>query len=180
MPILIGFCVVLGIAIALFIVLAALQPEDFSLARSEKVNATPAQVFAQINDFHNWEHWSPWAKIDPTMQTTYEGPAAGKGASYSWNGNKKVGAGKMTMTESRPPQLIHINLEFFRPFQATNQTEFALKPEGQGTTVTWTMTGKRNFFLKAFSLFVSMEKMVGPDFEKGLAQLKSIVEGGKA
>jgi hypothetical protein len=133
-----------------------------------------------VNDFHNWNAWSPWAKIDPAMKQTYEGAPAGTGAIYSWNGDNKVGEGRMTLKESRPNELIRIKLEFMRPFKAINDAEFAFKPDGNQTMVTWSMSGRKNFMFKAFGLFMSMDKMVGGDFEKGLASMKSIVETRKA
>ena len=119
---------------------------------------------------------SPWAKLDPSMKKTHEGAPAGTGAIYSWSGNDQVGEGRMTLTESRPSELIRIKLEFMKPFAATNTTEFTFKPEGNQTMVTWSMFGMNNFIAKAFGLFMNMDKMVGGDFEKGLASMKSVVE----
>lgn len=167
------------LAIAAFCVVVALQPEDFKITRTATINAAPDRVFEQVNDFHKWEAWSPWAKIDPAMKTTYIGPASGVGSSYSWTGNDDVGEGKMTITQSHPNEHVAIDLEFIKPFAAKNLTEFTLKPEGSGTNVTWTMAGKNNFIMKAFSLVMNMDKLVGGDFEKGLAQLKSISEAPK-
>jgi uncharacterized protein YndB with AHSA1/START domain len=170
--------ILLGL-VAVLVVLAAviaMQPADFAITRSTTIDAPPATVFGQVNDFHKWEAWSPWAKMDPEMKTTYEGPAAGTGAMYSWVGDSKVGEGKMTIVESRPDELVKIRLEFLKPFAATNDTEFAFKPDGTGTHVTWTMSGKNGFVSKAFSLCMDMDKMVGGDFEKGLAQMKSASE----
>ena len=140
--------------------------------------ATAGVVFAEVNDLHKWADWSPWAKLDPTMKQTYEGAAAGTGAIYSWAGNKDVGEGRMTITESRSNELIRIKLEFLKPFAAVNITEFAFTPEGDQTAVSWTMTGTNNFMAKAFCMFMNMDKMVGGDFEKGLAQLKVAAEAG--
>lgn len=165
--------------VVLFLVIAAMQPAEFRLSRSTSIAASPAAVFAQVNDLHNWEAWSPWAKLDPKMQTTHAGATAGTGAIYSWAGNSKVGAGRMTILESRAPDLIRIKLEFLKPFTATNTTEFTFQPDGSQTTVTWSMAGTNNFMAKAFGLIVNCEKMVGHDFEKGLAQLKSVVETQK-
>ena len=136
----------------------------------------PPAVFAQVNDFHKWETWNPWGKIDPGMKLTYEGAPAGTGAVYTWCGNNEVGEGRMTITESRPSDLIRIQLEFFKPFKATNAAAFTFKPEGGETAVTWSMTGAKNFVAKAIHLFMSMDKMIGDQFEKGLAEMKSIVE----
>jgi hypothetical protein len=165
----------LGCVIVALLVAAALQPADFRIARTETMAAPPAAVFALVNDFHKWEAWSPWAKLDPAMKTTYEGPASGPGAIYSWAGNEKVGEGRMTILDSQP-NLVRIRLEFLKPFAATNTAEFAIQPQGPSTSVTWSMTGHNNLMAKMFSLFMSMDKMVGPDFDKGLAQMKALVE----
>jgi len=162
--------------VILFIVIVALQPAEFRVTRSAVIAAPAPAVFVQVNDFHQWEGWSPWAKIDPNMKTIYEGAPAGTGAVYSWAGNTDVGEGRMTLTESRPSELVRIKLEFKKPFEATNTTEFSFKPEADKTLVTWRMAGENNFMAKAFGLVMNMDKMVGGDFEKGLAQLKSVAE----
>jgi uncharacterized protein YndB with AHSA1/START domain len=163
-----------------FVILVALRPADFRVVRSATMSAPPADVFAQVNDFHKWDAWSPWAKLDPSMKTTYDGQPTGTGASYSWNGNSHVGEGRMTITESRPNDLIRIKLEFRRPFAATNDVEFTFKPEGQQTIVTWSMAGKANFMVRAFSLFMSMDKMVGGMYEQGLSQLSAAASAAAA
>jgi hypothetical protein len=171
--------IVLGVIVAILVVFAvivAMQPSDFRVVRSATMSAPPSTVFTQINDFHNWNAWSPWAELDPTMKQTHEGAPAGTGAIYSWAGNKKVGEGRMTIKESRPNDLIRIQLEFLKPFAATNTAEFTFQPQGNQTAVSWSMFGNNNFFLKAFGLFMSMDKMIGRDFEKGLEKLKSVVE----
>jgi hypothetical protein len=174
--------VILGVLAFILVVTAALsvvvamQTEDFKVTRTATMNAAPAQVFEQVNDFHQWEAWSPWAKIDPNMKTTFGGPASGKDASYSWVGNDDVGEGKMVIAASQPTEHIAIDLEFIKPFAAKNVSEFLFKPDGGKTNVTWTMTGKKNFIMKAVCLVMDMDKMVGPDFEKGLAQMKTVVE----
>ena len=171
-----GLLAVLVAVIVVFCVVVAMQPEDFKITRSATCNAPPDKVFEQVNDFHKWEAWSPWAKLDPTMKTTYSGAASGNGASYSWVGNSDVGEGKMTITDSRPSDSVKIDLEFLKPFAAKNVTEFTFKPDGDKTTVTWAMTGKNNFMAKGFSLVMNMDKLVGGDFEKGLTQMKTVVE----
>ena len=158
------------------VVVVAMQPSEFRITRSRTISAPAADVFAQVNDLHHWEAWSPWAKIDPAMKQLYEGAPAGTGASYSWFGNNKVGEGRMTITESQPSEVVTIRLEFKKPFTATNTAEFTFKPDDQKTVVTCTMTGKKNFMFKAFGLFMSMDKMLGSEFEKGLAQMKAVVE----
>jgi hypothetical protein len=173
LPIILG---TVAAVVAVFIVVVATRPSEFRITRTAKVSAPPSAVFAQVNDFHKWTGWSPWEKIDPNLKRTYEGAPAGTGAVYSWSGNKKVGEGRMTLTESRPSDLIRLKLEFLKPFKATNTTEFTFKSEDNQTAVTWSMTGKKNFMAKAFCLFTNMDKMVGGDFEKGLANMKSAVE----
>ena len=155
------------------------QPAPFTVTRSATIAAPPATVFALVNDFHKWDAWSPWAKIDPAMKQTYEGAPAGVGAVSSWSGNSDVGAGRMTIADSKPNESIGLNLEFIKPFAATNTTTFTFKPDANGTAVNWTMTGNKNFMQKAFCLVMDMDKMVGADFEKGLAQMKSVAEAAK-
>src|SRR6516162_8189874 len=124
-----------GALLAVFIIIVALQPGEFRVARSATVDAPPPAVFAQVNDLHAWEAWSPWAKLDPNAKSTYEGPAAGTGASMKWSGNNKVGEGRMTIVDNRPGELVQIKLEFVRPFKTTNMAEFTFKPEGNQTSV---------------------------------------------
>jgi len=162
--------------VVVFVVVVAIQPSEFRIVRSATISAPAPAVFAQVNDFHNWEAWSPWAKVDPAMKQAYEGPPAGTGAIYTWAGNDQVGEGRMTLTESRPSDLIRIKLEFLKPFAATNTAEFTFKPEGNQTVVTWSMTGQNNFMAKALHLVMNMDRMVGGQFEKGLAQMKAVVE----
>ena len=171
-PILIGLAVLLIV----FVIVVATRPAEFRITRTTTIAAPAAEIFSLVNDFQRWMAWSPWEKLDPALKRTYAGPAAGAGTIYSWAGNKQAGEGRMTLTESRPGELIRIKLEFFKPFAATNAAEFLFQPEGQQTAVTWSMTGQHNFMSKAFCLFMNMDKMVGGDFEKGLAALKSIAE----
>ena len=168
--------VIAALVVIGFVILVLTRPADFRLTRSATIAAPPAVVFAEVNDFHQWEAWSPWAKMDPNATNSYEGPPAGVGAKFSWSGNNKVGEGSMTITESRPSDLVRLQLESLRPFKGTNTTEFTFQPQDGKTLVTWTMTGKNNFIGKAVSLFMDCEKMVGPDFEKGLANLKAVAE----
>jgi len=158
----------------IFAIVVAMQPAEFRITRSASIPASPAAVFAQVNDLHLWTAWSPWEKMDPALKRTYEGAAAGTGASYGWSGNNQVGEGRMTITESRPNDLIRMKLEFLKPFKATNTTEFTFKPEGNQTVVTWSMSGRNNFMCKAVGLFMNCDKMVGGQFEQGLANLKKI------
>ena len=170
--ILIGVAVVIGG----FAAVVALQPSDFRIERSASIAAPAPAVFAQVNDFQNWRAWSPWEKLDPQLKRVYEGPKAGAGAQYAWVGNKDVGEGRMTILESRPGELVRIKLEFFKPFAATNTAEFSFKPAGDATQVTWSMAGQNNFVARAVCMFMNMDRMVGGQFEQGLAQIKAIVE----
>lgn len=170
--ILIGLACVVGV----FVLIVATRPADFSVTRTTLIAAPPETVFAQVNELKKWEAWNPWGKIDPAMKLTYEGPASGVGAAYAWVGNSDVGEGRMAITESQPNERVQFKLEFFKPMTGTSTAEFTFKPEGNQTRVTWTMSGKNNFIAKAFCLFVSMDKMVGGQFEQGLASLKSLAE----
>jgi uncharacterized protein (TIGR02246 family) len=176
MMIFIYILIAVGVIVLGLVVVAAVQPSEYRVVRSTTIAASPSDVFAQVNDLHKWEAWSPWAKIDPAMKQIYEGAPAGTGAIYTWNGNNQVGEGRMTITESRPSDLIRIKLEFMRPFAGINDVEFTFRPQGDQTAVTWSMAGKKNFVVKAMGLFMSMDKMIGGQFEKGLGQMKVIAE----
>lgn len=175
-----GKKIAIGIALLLvaFLGFAAMQPDTFELKRSLSMAAPADKVFANINDFHKWEAWSPWAKIDPAMKATYTGTASGVGAVYDWTGNDEVGTGKMTITGSEAPGKIVIKPDFIAPFEAHNTTTFLIAKDGDKTKVDWIMTGNNNFMGKIIHVFMDMDKMVGPDFEKGLAQMKGVVEKG--
>ena len=173
---LIKILIVVAVIIVVLVVIVALQSKEYRVARSTTMSAPPLAVFAQVNDFHKWKPWNPWGKIDPAMKQAYEGAPAGTGAVYTWVGNKEVGEGRMAIVESRPSDLIRIKMEFFKPFAGISTAEFTFKPEGNQTAVTWSMTGENNFMAKAMHLFMSMDKMIGGQFEKGLAAMKSIVE----
>jgi hypothetical protein len=170
---------VLAVVLVAFLGFVATRPADFRISRSAIMSAPPADVFAQVNDFHNWEAWSPWAKLDPNSKVTFAGASAGTGAIFTWAGNDKVGEGSMEITTSQPSELILIRLEFIKPFKDVCTTEFTFKPEGQQTQVSWTMSGQRGFMGKLVCCFMHMDKMVGGDFEKGLASMKDVVEKPK-
>jgi hypothetical protein len=170
--ILAGFAVV----VVILVVVISMRPGEFRVSRSIAISAQPATVFEQVNNLRKWKNWSPWAKLDPDAKEDYTGPAEGTGASFHWSGNRQVGEGRLAIVESRPAEYVRFQLEFLRPFKASNIAEFTFKPDGNQTLVTWTMSGRNNFLAKAFSLFMDCEKMVGPDFEKGLAQMKSVAE----
>jgi len=165
---------VLLVAVVAVLGLAATKPDHYHVERSATISAPPAAVFAQLNDFHKWEAWSPWEKIDPAMKRTFEGSASGKDASYGWVGNDKVGEGRMTIVESEPDSRIGIRLEFIKPWSEVCQSSFALAPESEGTKLTWSMDGTHNYTSKIFCVFMDMDKMIGADFEKGLAQLGTV------
>jgi hypothetical protein len=175
--ILLAIAAIAILLLVILIVVVALQPSDFRILRRKQISAPAGVVFDQLNELAKWQAWSPWENLDPNLKRTYEGPPAGEGAKYAWSGNSKVGEGRMTIVDSRAGELVRIRLEFIRPFQATNTSEFALEPIENQTVVTWSMTGKNTFMGKAFGLVMNMDKMIGADFEKGLTRLKSIAEG---
>jgi carbon monoxide dehydrogenase subunit G len=170
---------VLKILIAVAAIVAAfvaLQPSEYRVARSATIAAPASAVFAQVNDFHKWDAWSPWAKLDPNAKTTFEGPSAGEGAVFAWAGNREIGEGRMTLTQSRPAELITIKLDFVQPMAGTSTAEFTFKPEGDRTAVTWAMFGQNNFVSRAICVFMNQDKMLGGYFEKGLENLKRVAE----
>jgi uncharacterized protein YndB with AHSA1/START domain len=170
----IGLVVVLAIVVILG--LALTKPGSFRVERTVTINASPERVAGLINDFHQWDAWSPWAKLDPAMKTTYSGPNSGPGAVYEWEGNSKVGKGRMEVLSVEPAKTT-IKLDFLKPFEGHNITDFVLEPQGSTTRVNWIMNGPVELFPgKIMSVFTSMDKMIGPDFDKGLANLKAAAE----
>lgn len=168
--------VVLAAIVAAALLAASSRPDTFRITRSGSMKAPPERVFAQIDDFRAWGAWSPWEKIDPNLKRDFSGAARGKGAVYAWEGNKDVGSGRMEILEAVPSSRVSIKLDFLKPFEAHNAAEFQLAAEGGVTTVTWTMTGPSPFFMKVMGLFMDMDKMIGKEFEKGLANLKAVTE----
>jgi uncharacterized protein YndB with AHSA1/START domain len=168
--------IVVVLLIAAVLVYAATKPDAFRVQRTASINASPAKVFGLINDFHTWASWSPWEKKDLGMKKTHSGPAQGKGAVLEWDGNKDVGTGRMEVLESVPASQIRIKLDFLKPFEAHNQAEFTLIPKDGSTEVTWAMYGPQPFMMKVMDLVMNMDKMVGKDFEDGLANLKALAE----
>jgi hypothetical protein len=170
----------IGIAAAVLVValavLIATRPATYRISRSATIAAPAAVAYAQVADFHRWDAWSPWAKLDPGMQTSYAGTDGAVGSTYEWKGNDKVGEGRMTISEARPPASIAIRLEFLKPWKSTSSTRFELAPVASGTRITWTMDGENDFMGKAFSVFTDLDKMIGSDFERGLANLKTVAE----
>lgn len=167
---------VLVIAMAIVLVLAATKPDTFSVRRSITVKAPPEKIFPLIADFHQWGSWSPYEHKDPAMQRTYGGASSGKGAVYAWDGNKNVGSGRMEILDASMPSKIVIKLDFFSPFEAHNTAEFTMLPQGEATDVTWLMRGPTPFIGKIMHVFINMDRMVGSDFEVGLANLKRLAE----
>lgn len=161
---------------AVFCVVVALQPDEFRVTRGTLIAAPAATVFAKVNDLREWQRFSPWAKLDPNAKIAFAGPESGAGSSFSWAGNRDVGEGRMTIVESRPGELIRFRLEFFKPFEGTNEAEFVFKSKGPQTEVVWSMSGKNTFLFKAVGLFMDCEKLIGPQFEQGLANLKALSE----
>jgi hypothetical protein len=154
---------------------AATKPDVFKLERSITVNAPPERVFALINDYRQWTAWSPWEKKDPNLKRTYSEPSSGKGATYAWEGDSNVGIGNMLITESIPSR-IALDLNFKKPFEASNKVVFALESKGLTTDVTWSMEGPAPFISKVIQVFCNMDKMVGAEFENGLAAMKVAAE----
>ena len=167
--------ILLVVFIAGVLILAAFRPDTFRVERSASIKAPPERIFSYINDFKRWDAWSPWEKKDPALKRTY-GTTSGKGATYAWEGNKDVGVGSMEIAESVPPSRVAIKLNFVKPFEARNDVVFTLEPRGDATNVRWTMRGNIPYFAKIIHLFFDMDKMVGSDFEAGLAALKAAAE----
>ncbi len=149
--------------------------DTYTVQRTATLNAPPDQVYAHIVDFHRWADWSPWDDMDPAMNKTYSGADSGVGAKYAWSGNRKVGQGNMEITGVTEGSSVQIAVEFLKPFKASNDTEFTLLPTGDGTEVTWAMTGRNTLMTRVMGIFKSMDSMVGPDFERGLANLKKVL-----
>ena len=169
--------IIVAAVIGCLLVVIALQPSEYRVVRTASINAAPATVHQLVNDFHRWDGWSPWAKLDPAMKATYSGAPSGPGAMYFWTGNDTVGEGRMTILESRAAERVVIKLEFLKPFESNSVATFNLTPEGSGSKVEWVMTGESAFMEKGAMLFMGgMDKVIGPDFEKGLKQLKVLAE----
>jgi len=166
---------VLVALVLVFAVVVALQPSEFHVERSITVDAPASKVFGEVNDFHKWDAWSPWAKLDPNSKVSFEGPQAGEGAVMTWAGNSEVGAGKMTLVESKPDELVKM-IDFTEPFEGTSGAQFAFKPDGDKTTVTWSMDDDHTFVEKAMCLIMNGKAMVGEQMEQGLTKLKQVSE----
>ena len=167
--------IVIALAIAVILILAAMKSDTFRVVRTASISAPSEKLFALISDFHQWRSWSPWENRDPDLKRSYSGTERGKGAIYAWDGNKNVGSGRMEILEASPSQVV-IKLDFLKPFEAHNQAEFTLTPHAGATSVTWTMHGPAPFMSKVMQVFMNMDRMIGKDFETGLANLKTITE----
>ena len=166
----------LAVLLVVFLIVASRQPDTFRIERAAMVAAPPATMFAQVDDLHNWRNWSPWQEVDPNMTQTYMGPRSGAGASMAWSGNRKAGQGRMTVVESHPSDLVRIRLEFVKPFASSSESEFTFLRGSDQTLVTWVMTGQNNLMFKSMHMVMNMDKMLGGDFERGLAKLKTVSE----
>jgi uncharacterized protein YndB with AHSA1/START domain len=174
--ILLVIAAVIVIALAAVFLIAATKPDTFRIERAATIPAPPETVFALINDFHQWRSWSPWEDRDPELKRTYSGSASGKGAVYAWEGNRNVGSGRMEIMESAAPSKIVIKLDFIKPFEGHNTAEFTLAGGANATAVNWVMTGPSIFFSKVMQVFISFDRMIGKDFETGLANLNKRAE----
>ena len=175
--ILLGLAGVLVVGVGALLVIAATKPDSFRVQRTASIKAPPEKIFAQINDLRAHGAWSPWERKDPGMKRTYTGPQAGKGATYEWDGNKEIGQGRMEIAEAVAPSKVTMKLDFIRPFEAHNIAEFVLQPSGDSTTVTWAIYGPSPYISKVMTMFFDMDKMIGKEFETGLANLKTLAEG---
>ena len=170
------------ILIALVVVLVAIlifattKPDNFQVERSTTINASPEKIYPLINDLHAWTTWSPFEKVDPNMKKTFSGAPEGVGAAYDWEGNRKAGAGRMEITETSPYSHVTMSLSFLKPFKAHNIVDFSLDSANGSTKVTWAMHGPNPYISKVIGVFCSMDKLIGKDFETGLANLKALAE----
>jgi hypothetical protein len=167
--------IVVVVLIAGVLAYAATKPDTFRVQRSTSIKAPPEKIAAVLGDFHGWEAWSPWEKMDPAMKRNYGGAAKGKGATYAWEGNSKVGQGRMEITDATASR-VALDLDFIKPFEAHNKVVFSLAPKGDVTEVTWAMQGPVPYPAKIVHVFMDMDGMVGKDFEAGLANLKTLAE----
>jgi uncharacterized protein YndB with AHSA1/START domain len=163
------------VLILLLLLFIGTRPAEFCIQRGAQIDASPEAIFPFLNDLRKWAKWSPWEKLDPNMRKTFSGPSVGTGASQTWSGNGKAGQGQMTIIESKPNALVSVELKFIKPFVATNRATFTLSPSAGGTDVHWIMEGRNGFAAKAFGTFVNMDKLLGKDFEEGLANLQAAV-----
>jgi uncharacterized protein YndB with AHSA1/START domain len=170
------FLLILALIVGGILFLASRKPDDFTVERRATIAAPPEAVFAQVNDLVAWQAWSPWAKKDSNAKATFGTITAGEGARFGWDGNNAVGKGTMTIIAAQPHEKVSFRLDFEKPFKGTNFADFTFTPSGNGTQVVWAMRGTSNFMSKVICVFMNMDKMVGGDFEAGLANMKAICE----
>jgi uncharacterized protein YndB with AHSA1/START domain len=174
--IVVAIAVLLALAIGVILILAASKPDTFSVKRAVVIKAAPEKIFALVSDFHQWGGWSPWEHRDPAMKRSFAGAERGKGAVYAWDGNRNVGAGRMEILEAEAPSRVLVKLDFIKPFEGHNTAEFIMLPQGGATTISWVMQGPVPFIGKLMHVFINMDRMIGKDFEAGLANLKKLAE----
>jgi hypothetical protein len=167
--------IAIGLAVIVLLIVAAMQPATYHVERTTTIAAAPDKIHPLVDDFHNWQQWSPWAHLDPNMKVSYSGPSSGPGAVYEWEGNSKVGKGRMEILASQTTET-SIKLDFLKPFESHTKSNFILEPQGDITRVTWTLDGPNTSMSRVMGIFVSMDKMVGKDFENGLGKLKTAAE----
>ncbi len=168
--------IALVVLVAVLVAVISTRPSSYTVLRSGTTTAGPDVVYGMIADLHRWVDWSPWEKLDPAQKRTFSGAPYGKGAVFEWEGNDKIGQGRMTIVDATVPTSVALKLEFIKPFTSTNDVQFQIERGAGDTRVTWSMSGHNDFMGKAMSLFMDMDKMIGPDFERGLAELKTASE----
>jgi hypothetical protein len=171
--------IVVVLVLAGFLLYVLTRPNELRVERKGRMRARPEQLFEELNDLRRWVGWSPWERLDPAMVKTHSGAERGVGAIYSWKGNAKVGEGRMEILESSPPTLVRIKLDFIKPFPSSNTTTFTLAPQGEFTEMTWAMRGPAGFMTKLMCVFMDLDQAIGKDFERGIANLREVVEEGK-
>jgi hypothetical protein len=167
--------IAMGLVVIVLLVVVEMQPATYHVERTTTISAAPQKINPLVDDFHNWQQWSPWAHLDPNVKVTYSGPPSGPGAVYEWEGNRKVGKGRMEILAAESTET-SIKLDFLKPFESHTKSNFILEPQGGITRVTWTLDGPNTFMSRLMGVFVSMDKMVGKDFENGLGKLKAAAE----
>lgn len=174
--ILIYVAIALVFVVAILVACAATRPDMFRVQRSTGIDAPAERIFPLIANLRSMNTWNPFVEPDPAIKIAYSGPDSGKGAAHTWSGNSKVGEGRIEVTDAAPCSRVAMQLDMFKPMKARNAVEFTLAPNGQTTMVTWAMSGRQPFMAKVMALFIDCDKMVGSQFERGLARLKAIAE----
>jgi uncharacterized protein YndB with AHSA1/START domain len=171
-----AIAIVIVVLLGALLLYAATQPDAFRIQRAASIKAPPEKIFPLINDFQRWDAWSPFEKKDPAMKRTFSGPASGKGSVYAFEGDSQVGAGRLEITDTSAPSKVALTLDMVKPFEGHNIIEFTLEPRGESTNVTWAMHGAMPYISKVISVFCNMDRMIGKEFETGLANLKTLAE----